>query len=350
MFRHRHNRSPALSEELMKVIHEGTRPLIMDPDPEKARSYFKQKSRALIPKVMTAGDAVRRFVKKGDYLVVGAFGAVRIPTAILHEIVRQRITGLKFGGHTATHDCQILSAGKCFDKCDVAYIVGLEARGLSKGSRRHMESGDVEMIQWTNAALAWRLKAASMGVPFLPARNMLGTDTLKYSAAKVIECPYTGRPLVALPALYPDLAIIHVHEADVYGNCRIRGIQVADGDLARASKKVIITCERLITTEEIRSSPNLTNIPYYCVDAVVEVCFGSYPGNMPEEYFSDEEHLSTWLHKENNPDDFDAFLKKYIYETSDFQEYLDLCGGTKRMQELRHKELLLKTGEELKNG
>ena len=215
----------------MELKQEGTRPLIMDPDPEKARSFFKTKSRALTPKVMSVGAAVDRFVEKGDYLVIGAFGAVRIPTAILHEIVRRGITGLQFGGHTATHDCQILSAGRCFDKCDVAYIVGLEARGLSKGSRRHMESGDVELIQWTNAAMAWRLKAAAMGVPFLPARNMLGTDTLKYSAAKVAECPYTKKPLVLLPALYPDLAIIHVHEADVYGNCRIQGILVADDDL-----------------------------------------------------------------------------------------------------------------------
>lgn len=333
----------------MKIKSEGTRRLIMDPDPEKARHFFKNKTRALKPKVMSAKEAVSRFVTKGDYLIVGAFGAVRIPTAILHEILRQKITGLKFGGHTSTHDCQILSAGKCFDQCDVAYIVGLEARGLSKGSRRHMESGDVELIQWTNAALAWRLKAAAMGIPFIPARNMLGTDTLKYSAAKVIECPYTEKPLVALPALYPDLAVIHVHEADVFGNCRIRGILVADDDLARAAKKVIITCERLITTEKIRSNPNLTTIPYYCVDAVVEVPFGSYPGNMPEEYFSDEDHISTWLQKEKDPEEFAAFLKEYIYETANFREYLELCGGLKKMQELRHKELLLNTGEEGNN-
>ena len=218
-------------------------------------------------------------------------------------------------------------------------MVGLEARGLSKESRRHFESGNVELVQWTNAALAWRLKAAAMGIPFIPARHMLGTDTLRHSAAKVVECPYTGRPLVALPALYPDLAIIHVHEADIYGNARIRGILVADEDLARASKKVIVTCERLIDTEEIRSEPHLTNIPYYCVDAVVEVPFGSYPGNMPGEYYSDEEHLRLWLEKEKDPDEFQAFFRKYVLETKDFDEYLDLCGGIERLKELRHREL-----------
>lgn len=328
----------------MDVLFQGQRPLVSDPDPEKARAFFKEKSRAMTNKVTTVGEAVSRLVKTGDYLIIGAFGAVRIPTAVLHEILRQKVTGLKFGGHTATHDCQILSAGRCFDHCDVAYVVGLEARGLSRQARRHFESGEVQLTQWTNAALAWRLKAGAMGVPFLPARHMLGTDTLKYSGAKVVSCPYTGLPLVLLPALYPDLAIIHVHEADVYGNCRIRGIKVADEDLARASRKVIVTCERLIPHDEIRSQPQLTNIPYYCVDAVVEVPYGSYPGNMPGEYYSDEDHLKLWLQKEEDPAELEAFLEEYIYGPGSFQGYLEKCGGTERIRELRHQELLIGTG------
>lgn len=325
----------------MDVLFEGQRPLVSDPDPEHARAFFREKSRALVNKVTTVEEAVERLVRLGDYLIVGAFGAVRIPTAVLHEMLRQKVTGLKFGGHTATHDCQILAAGRCFDHCDVAYVVGLEARGLSRQSRRHFESGEVQVTEWTNAALAWRLKAAAMGVPFLPARHMLGTDTLRYSAAKTVACPYTGRPTVLLPALYPDLAIIHVHEADVYGNCRIRGIKVADEDLARAAKKVIITCERIIPHEEIRSQPQLTNIPYYCVDAVVEVPYGSYPGNMPGEYYSDEEHLRLWLKREQDPADLEAFLEEYIYAPKTFQGYLEKCGGTERLRTLRHQELLI---------
>ena len=325
----------------MEILDQGTKQLLVDPHPERARAFFRNKDRALKPKVMSAAEAIRTFVKPGDYLMVGAFGAVRIPTALLHEIVRQGIRGLKFGGHTATHDCQILAAGKAFDAVDIAYVVGLEARGLSKVSRRYLESGDVELIQWTNAALAWRLKAAAMGVPFIPARIMLGTQTLEHSAAKVARCPYTGLPVVLLPALYPDVALIHVHEADVYGNARIRGILVADEDLARASKKVIVSCERIIPHEEIRREPHLTNIPYYCVDAVVEVPYGSYPGNMPGEYYSDEEHLKLWLEKAKDEKEFEEFFRKYVLETRDFYEYLELCGGLERMKELRRLELLL---------
>src|SRR6202040_1613215 len=132
--------------------------------------------------------------------------------------------------------------GRTLARVDVAYIVGLEARGLSPHARRVMESGEVECTEWTNYALAVRLKAAAMGVPFLPARSMLGTDTFRHSAARVISCPFTGERLVALPALYPDVAAIHVHEADRYGNCRIRGTTVADLDLAPAAHGLLHPC------------------------------------------------------------------------------------------------------------
>src|SRR5439155_13541294 len=124
---------------------------------------------------------------------------------------------------------------------DVAYVIGLEARGLSPHARRVMESGEVACTEWTNYTLAVRFKAAAMGVPFLPARSLLGTDTFKFSAACEITCPFTGERLAALPALYPDVAAIHVHEADCFGNCRLRGTSVADLDVARAAKKLIIT-------------------------------------------------------------------------------------------------------------
>jgi len=108
----------------------------------------------------------------------------------------------------------------------VAYIVGLEARGLSPNARKYMESGKVKVSEWTNYSLSVRFKAAAAGVSFYPARNIMGTDTFQYSGAKVIECPFTGTKYAAMPAIWPDVSAIHVHEADIYGNCRIRGGQV----------------------------------------------------------------------------------------------------------------------------
>src|SRR5581483_1679824 len=250
---------------------------------------------------------------------IGGFGCDRIPTAVVHEILRQGKQNLRFAGHTATHDFQLLCAGnltgrgKTLAKVDIAYVVGLEARGLSPHARRVLESGDVEFVEWSNYALAVRLKAAAMGLPFLPSRSMLGTDTFRHSAAREIVCPFTGERLVALPELYPDVAAIHVHEADRFGNCRIRGTTVADLDLARAAKRLIITCERLIPNDEIRRDPSATAIPYFCVDAVFEVPFGSYPGNMPYEYFSDEDHLCAWLRAERDPAEYRQFLEHHVY-------------------------------------
>jgi glutaconate CoA-transferase subunit A len=170
---------------------------------------------------------------------------------------------------------------------------------------------------------------------------MLGTDTFRFSAAKTIQCPFTGVTLVAIPALYPDVAAIHVHEADKYGNCHIRGTTVADVELGRAAKRLIITCERLVSDEVFRNDPNRTAIPFFCVDAVCEVPFGSYPGNMPGEYFSDEEHLKRWIDVEKDMDQYLRFLQSHVFGVKDFAEYLNLCGGLPRMQQLRRQELLL---------
>ena len=330
----------------MGELASGTGPLFTDPSPDAARAFFRKKPRALINKVMSVKEAVSRFVHDGDYLASGGFGTNRIATAALHEIVRQKKRDLGFAGHTTTHDFEILTAGnmdgeKLLARVDIAYIVGLEARGLSPHARRVMQSGEVEVCEWTNYALACRLRAAAAGIPFVPARNMLGTDTFRRSAAKEIRCPFTGIKLIALPALYPDVSVLHVHESDCYGNCRIKGITVADLDLARASKRVILTTERLITNDEIRNAPHATDIPSFCVDAVCEVPYGSYPGNMPGEYYSDEEHLREWLKVERDEADFRDFLDKHIYGVSDFQEYLQLCGGIERIKELRAQELLL---------
>jgi glutaconate CoA-transferase subunit A len=314
--------------------------LFMNPNVEAARAFFRDKPRTLTNKLMTVAEAVSTFIHDGDYLASGGFGGVRIASALLHEMVRQRRAHLGLSGHTATHDFQILAAGHCFDRCDVAYVVGLEMRGLSPNARRLMESGEVAVTEWTNATLDWRYKAASMGVPFLPARTMLGTDTYKHSAAKVITCPFTGQKLLAVPALYPDVAIIHVHRADVFGNCQIDGITIADFDVARASKRVIISTERLVSTDEIRREPVKTLLPYYLVDAVCHVPYGSYPGNMPYEYYSDEEHLAEWMEAEKDEAAFAAFVDRYIYGVKSFEEYLALKGGERRMAELRALEPL----------
>ncbi len=331
----------------MDLLSQGEGALFGDPSSNRARQFFADKPRALTDKVMTVREAVGRFVHDGDYFASGGFGCSRIATSVLHEIVRQGKQRLQFAGHTATHDFQILCAGNGLGRgatlaaVDISYVVGLEARGLSPHARRVMESGEVAFTEWSNFTLALRFKAAAMGVPFLPARSLLGTDTFRYSAARAVACPFTGERLALVPALYPDVAVLHVHEADCHGNCRILGTTVSDLDIARAAKRVVVTCERLIPNDEIRRDPSRTVVPFFCVDAVCEVPYGSYPGNMPYEYYSDEEHLRHWLAAEKDCETYRAFLEQYLYGVTDFEEYWQRCGGLSRMQELRRQELLL---------
>ncbi|MGL4554626.1 MAG: CoA transferase subunit A [Gemmataceae bacterium] len=334
----------------MIPLSRGGGALFNDPSSDAARDAFRAKPRARTDKLTTVHDAVTRLIHDGDYLAVGGFGVNRIPTAVVHEVLRQGRQDLRFAGHTATHDFQLLCAGNGMGRgrllaaVDAAYVVGLEARGLSPHARRVMESGEVAITEWSNYTLALRFKAAAMGVPFVPARSLLGTDTFARSAACVVECPFTGEKLAAVPALYPDVAAIHVHEADRYGNARFAGPSVADLDVARAAKRLIVTCERLVPEDEMRRDPTRTAVPYFLVDAVCEVPFGSYPGNMPGEYFSDEAHLRGWLEVENDLDAYRDWLGRYVFGVREFGEYLQACGGLPRLQELRRQELMLDRG------
>jgi acyl CoA:acetate/3-ketoacid CoA transferase alpha subunit len=219
-------------------------------------------------------------------------------------------------------------------KLDITYI-GLEVYGTSSALRRAVESGQVEKcVEWSNGAISWRMKAAAMGVPFLPTRSMLGTDTFKYSAAKVVEDPFTGMKVALLPALVLDVALIHVHRADRHGNAQIEGISGFAAEMARASKRLIISAEEIIPTEEIRKYPDRTIIPYYLVDAVVHAPYGSHPGEMCYQYRRDEEGIKEWVKASETEETTQAYLEKYVYALKDHQGYLDLI-GKERFESLR---------------
>ncbi len=323
-------------------LDEGQEELFIDPDPDKAREFFRHKNRGLVNKVTSIEQAVSVHIKDGDYLAVGGFGHVRIPSAILYEIVRQKKRNLGLAGHTSIYDSDLLATAGCMDRCDISYVIGYEIRGLSASARRAFQSKEIRKTDWSNGALAWRFAAAAAGLSFIPSRHMLGTDTFKRSAAKAVTCPFTGKKFAALPALYPDVAVIHVHNSDSYGNCQVTdGILVSDPQLARAAKKVIISCERLLPHDEIRANPLATTIPYWCVDAVVEVPYGSHPGNMPGEYWFDEDYFKMYLDTVKTEEGARELYNEYIYGVKDFEEYIEKIGGVKKMRELRAIEKLI---------
>jgi glutaconate CoA-transferase subunit A len=324
----------------MDILSEGQGELIGWHDPDENRRWIQENKRCdLCDKRMSVEAAVEEFVHDGDYISFGGFGHVRIPMAFVYEIIRQRRHNLTLAGKTAVHDADLLIGAECVDRIEVAYAFGHELRGLSPAGRRAVETGQCEVVaEISNAGYQWRFLAAMMGVPFIPARNMLGTDTLKRSSCKVVKDPWSGKPICLVPAAYPDVAMFHVPRCDKYGNAQIDGTIVEDFELARASRRVIITTEQIIRDEEIRKEPCRTVIPFYVVDAVCEVPFGAHPTQMPYLYFFDEEHISEWLELSKTPEGTETYFKRYVFGVSDFEEYLDHIGGLRKLHHLRQVE------------
>ena len=306
-------------------------------DPDENRQWVREnKSRQLADKRTTVADAIRKYVPDGSLVAMGGFGHIRIPMALIYELVRQRKRNLTVIGKTAVHDIDILIGGGCVSRVEVAYAFGHELRGLSPCGRRAVESCQVKVTgEISNAGFQWRFLAAAMGVPFMPARSMLGTDTIKHSSARVMDDPWSGKPICLVPACYPDVALFHVHRCDRFGNAQIDGIMVEDFELARAARRLIITAEEIIDHEEIQRQPWRTVIPFYLVDAVIEVPFGAHPTEMPVTYYFDEEHIAHWLEVSKTPQGTAKYLEEYVFGSSDFDAYLEKVGGLRKLTHLK---------------
>ena len=326
----------------MKILREGTGQLIGWHDPDEARAWVLQnKSRDLKDKTMSVAEAVSRFVHDGDFIASGGFGHIRVSMAIVYEIIRQKKWNLVMAGKTAVHDFDILVGSGCVNRVEVAYCFGHELRGLSPASRRMVENGQCKVVAETsNAGYQWRFLAGMMGVPFIPSRNLLGTNTFDYSSCKIAKDPFSGRPINLIPAAYPDVAFIHVHRCDIYGNAQIDANLVEDFELSRCARRLILTTEAIVDSEVIRSEPWKTVIPFLVVDAVVKVPYGSHPCEMPGMYYYDEDHIAEWLSLSKTDDGVKKYFDRYVFGVDSFDDYLELCGGKKKLSYLKRREFL----------
>jgi acyl CoA:acetate/3-ketoacid CoA transferase alpha subunit len=327
----------------MHILDEGQGQLVGWHDPDENREWVRQnKSRDLKDKRMSVVEAVAKYVPDGAFLALGGFGHVRVPMTAVYEIIRQRKRDLLLAGKTAVYDADVLIGSGCVTRIEVAYSFGHELRGLAPAGRRAVESGQCKVVaELSNAAYQWRFLAAAMGLPFIPARDLLGTDTFKHSSAKAVTDPYSGKPICLLPACYPDVVMIHVPRCDMYGNAQIDGTTIEDYELARAARRLILTTEEVVPESVIRERPWRTTIPFFLVDAVVEAPYGSHPCQMPLIYFFDEDQYAEWLRMSKSPEGTHEYLDKYVYGVKDFAEYLERVGGPQRLEHLRKVEHLL---------
>lgn len=313
------------------VLREGTAPY-HTVDPDGFRAYIRDnKQRALVPRLMTAKEAVSRFVADGDYLSYECNYLMRGPNEVVHEIIRQGKKGLWVAGKFTYVDVALLVDAGCVSRADCGFFLS------SPPTERARHEGRLEVYEYSNVIMTTRIQAGSMGIPFLPVRSFGGTNGFDHSGARLIVDPYTQVPITIIPALNPDVAVIHVHQADVYGNARVFGTGISDAESALASKKVIISAEEIIDTSEIRRNPGATTIPYYAVDAVVHSPFGSYPGTCPGYYGSDPEGVFE-IFRAIMSDQVQPYLDKWVRPFDSFSQMLDTLVGAEKMAAMRSRE------------
>ncbi len=306
---------------------------IRPPDPDGFRRHVRDKPRGLVNKLMSEQEAIARFVQDGDYLSYDCNVFSRGPTSLLREIIRQRRRDLWVAAKFTAHDVTLLVAGGCVSRVDVGWLE------VGRVIQEAMNEGRVQFIEWSNGALAYRHLAGAMGVPFLPMRYLGGTDSFRQSGAKLVRDPFTGENVVLVPAVNPDVALIHTHQADVYGNARVFGPGVAPRETAMAARRLIVSTEELIDTDEIRRHPQRTTIPYYMVDAVVHAPFGCYPGAVPGLYRADLEHLLEFGAAQMQGR-VAEYLDKWVYGVASHREMLDKRVGQEKLARLREAETI----------
>jgi len=322
-----------MTDNVIRVLGKGKRPLIRPPDMADLRACNRDKNKQLVDKIMTEEEAIEAFVKNGDYIGVELYGTVRCPMSLCRALVRSGKKGFDLAGQ-GVHESDILLAADLVENIDLTYI-GMEVYGVSPILRRAVESGKVkQVIEWSNGAITWRFKAAAMGVPFLPTTSMLGSDTFNYSAAVTVEDPFTGNPICLLPALVLDVGLIHVNRADKYGNCQIDGISGFAFEMARASKRLIVSAEEIVEPEVIRAHPQRTVIPWFNVDAVVHAPFGSWPGEMAGAYERDEDHYRMFVKAAKTAEDTASYMRQWVYDLPDHKALLKKIGDD-RLDALR---------------
>ncbi len=289
-------------------------------------------------KVMSLSDAISRFIRDGDTLYTAGFTHL-IPFAAGHEIVRQGRKDLVLA--RATPDLiydQMVAAG-CARKVIFSYS-GNPGVGSLRVIRKEMEAGHLEYEEYSHFAMITRLTAGASGLPFLPMRPTGSEDLHRANPQyRSVRCPYTGVGLVTVPALNPDVAIVHAQRADRSGNAQLWGIIGEQKEAAFASQRVILTVEEIVDESVIRSDPNRTLIPDFVVSAVCEVPFAAHPSYTQGYYDRDNPFYLEWDTITKSSESAQQWLDEWVFGVKDRAEYWDKLGAETR-ERLRVQPML----------
>ena len=276
-------------------------------------------------KILPLSEAISRFVHDGDSLYAAGFTHL-IPFAAGHEIIRQGRKDLTLA--RATPDLlydQMVAAG-CCRKVIFSYM-GNPGVGSLRLVRSEIEAGRLEWEEYSHFGMITRLQAGATGLPFMPMNPTAAGDLERANPLhRTVTDPYSGRPVAVVPALNPDVAIVHVQRADAQGNAHIWGIIGEQKEAAFAARRVILTAEEIVDEDIIRSDPNRTLIPGFIVDAVCEVPYCAHPSYTQGYYDRDNAFYLEWDKISQSRESVQAYLQEWVYGVKDRADYWQKLG------------------------
>jgi glutaconate CoA-transferase, subunit A len=281
------------------------------------------------PDKRTTLDDLASHVRDGAVVAVGGGLSSREPMALLRAILRRGVKGLTVVGSAHGIDIDLLSAGGALARSSESYVGFEQDFGLAPNYRRALESGAIQIDDSCCYTLVQQLRAAIQGLPFMPIRSLRGTSFPSlHDEYKLMVCPFTGEELLLVPAIEPDVALIHAQYGDAKGNLVIQGPPVADILFAKASRVVLATVEEIVPTERL-SDLGGVSIPYFYVTAVSEAPMGAHPTACYPFYAYDRPH--TALYYEAARKGAEAFAAEYlsvfVHGARSHDEYLARIGG-----------------------
>lgn len=301
-----------------------------------ARLELERRERAVTDKRTTAQVAIDEHVRNGDHVAIGGTAYSRTPTALVFALLRSDLRGLTASRPLMCYEAELLMAtGQA--SCIMTSWVAIGLRwGLARVVRTYVERGEAIYEEWSHLGIGLRYKAGAMGVPFLPTLTMLGSGLAAANTLATVESPYTHTMVAAVPALNPDVALVHVHRADMHGNAQIDGYHHMDVDMARAARRVIVSAEKIVSPEELAHDPAATVLPHFAVDAVVEEPYGAYPSECYGLYEPDLDHFERYANevKEDGAEGARHYVERYVRRYPEFSDFLRAEVGANGLEDL----------------
>jgi glutaconate CoA-transferase subunit A len=251
-------------------------------------------------------------VADGSTIALGGNTLHRAPSAAVHELIRQKRRGLELVKTAGAYDVDLLCGLGCASAVSAGFVGYETPFGLAPLYRKAVESGAVEAREHACYTIIAGLRAAGQGVPFMPLNGLQGSDLVELRGFAKVRDPYSDQDVVVVPAIVPDVAIIHVQQADFDGNARIWGSVFEDVLMARAARRVILTAEQIVDRAVIAAEPERTTIPSFLVNAVVEAPGGAWPTSCAGLYGYDEAFLEEMIALANDPAKLEVFVRERI--------------------------------------